>query len=107
MLVRADRAALRADAKRLKPATCRIRVPSGGEKHLVAGNFMHAVCVFVNDRPLRDALDAGIYMKLHAVFLIRLHQKLAALRVGRARDFGHQLDHDDLCADGGKIAGHL
>ena len=29
-----------------------------------------------------------------------LHQKIADLRVGRARDFGHHLDHDDLHADG-------
>ena len=68
---------------------------------------MHAVCVLVNDRPLRDALDASIQMELHAVFLIRLHQKRADLRVGRARDFGHHLDHDDLRADGSKVARHL
>lgn len=41
---------------------------------------MHAVCVLVNNGLLRDALDAGVQVKLHAVFLIRLHQKIADLR---------------------------
>ena len=68
---------------------------------------MHAVCVLVNNGLLRDALDAGVQVKLHAVFLIRLHQKIADLRVGRARDFGHHLDYDDLRADGSKVARHL
>ena len=108
MLVSQDLAALGGNTQllfQIQPLD--VGAAAGGQEHAVARDGVQTRRVLIGDAAGFDLLDARVQIELHAELFIGLHEDVANFGVGRTCDLGHHFDHDDLHADGGKIARHF